>query len=222
MPFMTDVQRNFLIGIGIVAVLGFGIYALSRPAAAPSGAAGGLATTTTDGVSGTGGYTVNETTTTLVHAPDYRTAIKFAASVSLEVRAALNVQLAEVQQKLDKNKTDLTAWITLGGIYKTGGDYADAAAAWEYVSAVSSTDTITPNNLGDLYMNFLKDYPKAEANYKKSILLSPKNVSTYVNLYYLYHDLYRQGTGADEAILEEGLKANPGDQSLLGLKAQTQ
>ncbi len=73
-------------------------------------------------------------------------------------------------------------------------------------------------NLGDLYMNFIKDYLKAEQYYIRAIALKPDVISYYADMYRLYHYLYKVGTGADAKILAQGLEANPGNKDLLELQ----
>ena len=104
---------------------------------------------------------------------------------------------------------------------KIGGDYEGARQAWEYVTKAGQEEIrgIAHGNLGDLYMNFLKDYPKAEANYLEAIKINPAFIDYYRTLATLYTHLYKTGTSAAADIIKQGLKANPGNPDLLKLQA---
>lgn len=222
---MTPIQRNFAFSIAIVVTLGAGIYYWTRSTQPAAGTSDNATTTVQILPDGTvvapEGYTVTEQPVEqTIAAPAYKTGLKFDAGVSPEVRAALEANLKALQAAIDKDRFDFSAWVRLGGIRKTAGDYQGAAEIWTYTSKQWPGSSVSFNNLGDLYMNFLKDYAKAEAAYKQVVKLDPQNVDAYANLYYLYRDLYKKGTGADKAIVEAGLKANPGNQTLLALQTE--
>jgi tetratricopeptide (TPR) repeat protein len=153
-------------------------------------------------------------------APSLDGAIVVSSSLDPDVAKIVRTNLESLTAQLKDNPEQLRLWIQLGGYRKMGGDYAGARDAWEYVAAAAPSNFIAFNNLGDLYMNFLKDYPKAEQNYKQLIVLRPDYIDGYRNLYTLYHYLYRTDTTAAADILQEGLKNNPGNKDLLGLQAQ--
>lgn len=225
---MMTVYRNLAIGVLVVVLAGAGLYYAtkggSRSLTEPNDNASTTVRILPDGtIVAPEGYTVEELPTeggASIPAPNYKAALKFDASVSAEVRAALNAQLTSIQSEIAARPHDFTSWIRLGGLRKMAGDYAGAAEIWAYSSKMWPQETVSFSNLGDLYMNFLKDYPKAEANYKQVIALNPKAVDAYANLFFLYRDLYKQGTGADTAIVNQGLAANPGNPTLQSLKAQ--
>ena len=122
--------------------------------------------------------------------------------------------------KSDPKRTDI--WLQLGLNRKIGSDFTGAIEAWDYVTAVASgaTRSVAYGNLGDLYMYFLKDFPKAELNFKQAIVLNPQNIDYYRTLYYLYRDVYKQNTSAAGDILKQGLKANPDNSDLIELQAE--
>jgi tetratricopeptide (TPR) repeat protein len=122
--------------------------------------------------------------------------------------------------QLKQDPSQLKLWLTLGSYRKMAGDYEGARDAWEYVAAAAPSSFVAFNNLGDLYMNFLKNYPKAELNYRKVIAVRPDYIDTYRNLYTLYHYLYKTNTTAAADILKEGLKNNPNNPDLLAIQAQ--
>ncbi|MBI5458070.1 hypothetical protein HY971_05100 [Candidatus Kaiserbacteria bacterium] len=164
-------------------------------------------TTTLNGVTGTGNFTVSSVPTLTV--PDFRAPIKFGADVPADVRAALQKSADIIIAKLTKDSLDLRAWIELGGVHKMGGDYKGAESAWLFVTQASPKNAIAYGNLADLYMNFLKDYSKAEAQYLKVISLEPSNIDPYRSLALLYTNFYKKGTSAAEDILKKGIRAIP-------------
>ena len=88
------------------------------------------------------------------------------------------------------------------------------------MNEVAVNDEVSARDLADLYTNFITNYPLAETYYKKAVSADPHQIDNYRNLYTLYHYSYKVGTGADLAIVEEGLKNNPGNPDLLNLEAQ--
>ena len=88
------------------------------------------------------------------------------------------------------------------------------------MTKVAPTNYIAYGDLGDLYMNFDVNYPKAEANYKAAIAINPHVIDYYRDLYTLYTSFYKVGTGAAANILAQGLKANPNNPDLLQLQSQ--
>lgn len=183
---MQNIKKNYIAAIAAVIVLaGIGYYFIyNKPASsnvpADANATTSPATTTSSditagnlGITATGGYTVKEipVTSNAPKAPDYTTPIQFSASGGLntEQKAAIEAKAVSLRAQLAKNASDYDAWLALGAVFKTAGDYAGAAKIWGYVSLAWPTDAVAPGNLGDLYMNFIKDYPKADASYLGAI-----------------------------------------------------
>ncbi|HEY4517151.1 MAG TPA: hypothetical protein VJG64_04370 [Candidatus Paceibacterota bacterium] len=142
-------------------------------------------------------------------APNHKLPLTFNSSVSVDQRAVLNARLALVQAALTSNAYDMSSWIELGGLHETAGDYDSARIVWEYVSKQWPGNSISFNNLGDLYMNYIHDYQAAESNYLKQIQNSSSDVNAYRALFTLYTQLYKQGTSAAEDILKRGIAVNP-------------
>jgi tetratricopeptide (TPR) repeat protein len=149
-----------------------------------------------------------------VSAPNYKKPLVYKVETSAEVKAAMEAKFTTLTAALAKNPQDFGAWIALGGLRKIGGDYAGAAEIWTYVSLLYPSSEVAFNNLGDLYMNFIKDYPKAEANYRQVIAINPRYIEAYLNLSLMYRELYKTNTSAAKDILTEGLKKNPDNAQL--------
>ena len=159
---------------------------------------------------------------TQVPPPSLAGAINVSSSLPADAQAALRTQEQTLITELKAAPTRTDLWLELGVDRKIAGDYAGAIAAWNYVAAAGSNavNYIAYGNLGDLYMNFDVNYPKAEANYKAAIAIKPTVIDYYRSLYTLYTSFYKTGTSAAADIVAQGLKANPNNPDLLQLQAQ--
>ncbi len=222
---MTPIQRNFLAGLAIAAVLlGLGIYIEKRNTSdsAPTPASS-AATSTADGsgvsIDATGDYTIREVSD--VTPPNYNKPVNFSASVSAETRAAINASAAQKRALIQSNPADFNAWVSLGALYHAGGDERMAEKIWLYTAALAPQSPLSYDNLGDLYLSYLKDYVKAESAFKKAIAADAQDVGAYQNLFSLYTEYgYQKGTTAAEDILKKGIAANPGAYDLNVLLAR--
>jgi len=136
--------------------------------------------------------------------------------------------------------SNLDGWLRVGVIKKFFGDYLGARDAWEYASLIRPQNSTSFANLGGLYGLYLKDFPKAEFNYKKAIENSPGDIYLYTSLADLYlntspdlvskdRDLSgerpdleggRSGLESAVAIIQSGLTANPDNITLLSYLAR--
>ena len=57
-------------------------------------------------------------------------------------------------------------------------------------------------------------YPKAEQNFKSAIRADPRNTMGYLGLSDLYVFFYKEKESQAEAVLKQGIAANPGDANL--------
>ncbi len=154
-------------------------------------------------------------------APDYKAPLTFASSVSEDVRGALERQRIATIAQLDKDPVSFNAWINLGNIRHTAGDYKGAEAAWTYAGVLYPKSSVPFDNLGWLYLDFIKDYPKAETNFLRAIANDAHDINAYeqlFSLYTMYGYVPRANAAAD--LVERGLKANPGNQTLLQMQEQ--
>lgn len=103
-------------------------------------------------------------------------------------------------------------WADLGQRRKGIEDYEGARDAYAYALALAPKYILAADSLGVLYASYLKDYQKAEQYFLLSIELDPTAHYEYLRLYELYHDSMKDNTKA-RAILENGLKAIPGEES---------
>lgn len=170
------------------------------------------------------GYTITpipvENPAVGVKAPALNRQVVFKGDISLEAKSILANNIARLTASLKGDTTRFGDWLELGIQYKIAGDYEGAKEAWEYASALSPNNYVSFSNLGDLYTNYLKNYPKAEENFKISI----KNKSDYIGGYRALHELYRysykEKANLAPQILKEGLSKNPKSTDLMVLLAQ--
>ena len=104
-------------------------------------------------------------------------------------------------------------WLGLGIYRKEIKDYEGARQAWEYASVIRPKNSVSFGNLGVLYGYYLQNGALAEENYLKSIENDPKLPYLYAQTADFYLEVMNNPQKARE-ILEKGLKAIPGDESL--------
>lgn len=215
-------------GVFMLLFLGMFFYRTHKTLA-PNLTPGTVASTTTTDlgngvtVTGTAGAKVTivpVSTSAKIPAPDLTHKVAYAATLPPEVVAILTTKIATAVASLQKNGTQGALWLQLAVDYKMAGDYKASEGVWVYLTKVSPTSPIAFQDLGDLYQNFVKDYPKSEANYLAALTLDPKNIDLYRNLYTLYKYQYKTNTTAAVDIVAKGLKANPGNPDLLLLQKQ--
>jgi tetratricopeptide (TPR) repeat protein len=208
--------------LAVIVLIIAGAYLYTRPAA-PAVSGTGTSTpitTTQNGVTTAGGSATVTESPQAPQAPNYKTPLVFGADVSADVRALFTNQFNQTVAAIEKDATSFGAWINLGILRKDTGDYQGAKADWSYMAALYSKSTLPTDNLGDLYMNFIKDYPKAESNFKLSLANDPHDINAYQQLVSLYTAYGYKGTSTALTLLTQGLKDNPNNQTLLQLQAQ--
>jgi len=139
----------------------------------------------------------------------------FSASFSVEAQELMRVKIAELTAILKADSSDFAAWMNLGIRRKQVEDYEGARQAWEYASALQPENNIAYHNLGILFHYHLKDYAKAEQNFKISLQKNTTYPQTYSELHDLYRYSYKQNTTAAVDILKQGLIATNNNNNLL-------
>lgn len=132
-----------------------------------------------------------------------------------ETKQVLLKELAEISANLEKNPDTLDGWLRAGVIKKFFGDYAGARDIWEYAGLVRPKNSVSFFNLGGLYGYYLKDFSKAEKNYKKAIGNSPHDAFQYIALADFYKLVWTEKSGEILAVIENGLKEMPDSEGLL-------
>lgn len=108
-----------------------------------------------------------------------------------------NALVADLQIDPD----NFSAWMNLGQLKKNVGDYRGAEAIWLHVNEIRPGNSVSFNNLGDLYANFLNEYDKAETQFLIAIENSTGE-DIGVAYYRSLHDLYLNQL-QDEVKLEQ-------------------
>ena len=221
-----DSQNNntrYIIGAIIIIVLILGGYALMQKGTGnPSSTATSTSASSTDlsnlsinvgnGFTSTKGYTITTVPVqhTTVKAPDFNAPVACPSDMPADECSKIKTHDAAVVALLQQNQNNAAAWTDFGSIRKQLGDYNGAIAAWNYVAALAPQIAVPYYNLGDLYLNFVKDYPKAEKNYLLAAKYAPTDTSIYMNLLTLYTTTtYHPTATAAEDILKKGIAANP-------------
>lgn len=167
---MTEIQRNFLIGISLAVLLAGGVYYATRGLAPTPGGQSATSTPIIGGIGATGDYTLERVEDTGTPPPAIRP-VSITADLPVEARAAIAAHFEENKELLAKDPKNFNAWLDLAILYKIGGDYRGAEAIWLYATKAWPESPIPFNNLGDLYKNFLKDSVKATLYYEKAAKL---------------------------------------------------
>jgi len=144
--------------------------------------------------------------------PDLNKEIKITADMSEDAKRIATAKIQDLSSQLKKNSDNLENWLVLGVYRKMVGDYEGAKEIWEYASAIRPQNSISFNNLGELYAYYLKDNAKAEKNYKKAIENDPSAIYIYRNFFDFYR-YFAKDVAKARAILEQGIAANPSTSS---------
>lgn len=108
----------------------------------------------------------------------------FAVSPAKENGA---LKIAELQGKLREDNLNFENWIELGLTFSSVGDHKAAIPAYTYASALRPKSSLPHANLAYVYGWHLKDFVKAEAEYKKALEINPGE--WYIN--FQFFDFYR-------------------------------
>ncbi len=132
-------------------------------------------------------------------------------------RATTEIKMLSAELKADFDK--LEDWLTLGIWKKMIGDYEGAGEAWQFATLIRPNDPVAFHNLGDLYSQYLPDFPKAEKYYKLAIEKDKSHQPFfYVKLFEFYRYYSKKPDLAENTLLQ-ALKVNPNDVYLTNLLA---
>ena len=144
--------------------------------------------------------------------PNLDREIKIVGEMSDDAKRIAVDKIKEISSQLKKDSDNLENWLLLGIYRKMINDYEGAREVWEYAGAIRPQNSISFNNLGELYAYQLKDNVKAEENYKKAIENDPSAIYIYRNFFDFYR-YFAKDTAKARAILEQGIAANPSTSS---------
>ncbi len=127
--------------------------------------------------------------------------IKENLSEESKNRAISEIKIITATLKADYDK--LAEWLTLGIWRKTIGDYEGAVEAWKFATILRPKDPVAFHNLGDLYSQYLPDFPKAEKYYLSAIEKDTgHNPFFFIKLYEFYRYYYKKLDLADKTLLD--------------------
>src|SRR3989344_7028703 len=118
--------------------------------------------------------------------------VKVSAPLSEADRKRAEEKIKEISDLIRKDYNYTYPWYDLGAYRRVIGDFEGAAEAWNFVPLIRPDDFIAYHNLGDLYGFYVKDYPKSEDNYLKSIKNNPANIQAYLDLAVIYGSVYKE------------------------------
>lgn len=179
---MTTMNRNLGLTLITGLIIGAGIY--------------GLYTAQKKGVSP---FSTTNATSTL------QAATTTTVTAGQELTAEEQKLVAKTLKELD-----LKGMIDRARAFKNAGNYDAAIAVLTQATQTFPNDTVSFNNLADIYLSFKKDYAKAEYNYKKVIANNATELNAYRQLLELYTTTsYKPTNTAAADIVAQALKALP-------------
>lgn len=140
--------------------------------------------------------------------PDIEKPLTFSDDVFPENKQKMLDQWKITMEELKKDHNSLDAWLQMGLLRKTTGDYEGAREAWEYASIIRPKNSVSFANLGVLYGYYLKDQQKAEKNFLKAIENDKVLTYFYAQTADFYLDVIKNKEKAI-GILEQGIKEVP-------------
>ena len=124
-------------------------------------------------------------------------------------------RLATAINMIQKYPEDEVYWIELGIVKKTFDNYLGARDAWEYALLINNRNAVVYYNLGNLYALYLRDFQKAEAYYKTSVVLDPFSAQSYLALAEFYKNFLKEKYDFVDDILLKGIENLPNDGNLI-------
>jgi tetratricopeptide (TPR) repeat protein len=210
-------KKWFPVLLLVVLVAGYFLFIKKAPRENSGNTA--VATSTNNTVTSAGGNYTIEQIPTEVSVPDLNRKVVFGSTTGYDevTKKVIVDKIIGIQAELKKNSKDLSKWLDLGIYQKMAGDYEGAVISWKYVASVSS-DYVALGNLGYLYAYYLNDKNLSVTYYNQAIKNGPTQVYLYTQLAEVYRDVFKDVSKA-RAIIEEGLKKVPNDNTLLQFKA---
>ncbi len=148
--------------------------------------------------------------------PQLDRAVVIPTSFSEKDAFSAKASIGNLIEALKKDPKNGALWAELGMKRKGIGDYVGAKEAYEYAFKLMPNNAVVADNLGVIYGDYLKDYPKAEKYYRLAITLEPVLGYHYLRLFEFYRYITKDSAKA-RALLEEGLRSIPGEPSFKAL-----
>ncbi len=211
------------IAVLLVGLLGWGVYAFLNGKRYDSTGVVATSTAVTTGLPGIDYEYQNASSSApsvssvkLPKAPSLDRPITPPAYFLPAVAASSTERILDTIKAIKAQPGNAGLWANLGFYRKGIEDYQGAKEALEYSLALNPRNAVVTENLGVIYGDYLHDAKNAEKQYLAAIKLEPNIGYRYLRLYELYETLMHDSVKA-KAIVEQGLKVNPGDASLKAL-----
>lgn len=148
--------------------------------------------------------------------PSLSRPIVIPASFSPTDASLAKESIVKLIDAIKKSPENGALWADLGFKRKGIEDYEGAKEAYSYSQKLMPNNAVVADSLGVIYGDYLKDYPKAEQQFRLAITLDPSASFLYIRLFEFYRYALKDDVKA-KAILEEGLRAIPGETSFQAL-----
>lgn len=226
---MNTKQIRTLVVVGLVIVIGGGIALLYRqtPSQAPNG---GVPSTITPSASDESmsasedkDRAISEGTNTEAPRPAQQDPalraraleiinkpIVIKAAISPESKNRAEEKIAAANTLIQENYDYDLPWLELAAYRQVLGDFDGAIAALDFLSAIRPKEYVSFHNLGVIYGFYLKNYPKSEENFLKSITNNPQNIDAYEQLITVYEAYKPERI---ESLLLPAIQKNPSNVS---------
>jgi len=128
-------------------------------------------------------------------------------------------RFVETKSRLQKDSDNMGDWLYLGALKKAANDFEGARDAFLYAAKIRPNSSTPFANLADLYMYFLNDPIKAEANIKKAIVNDPEDYNFYLSLADIYRYKFKDGESRYEKTMMEAIAKLPDNPNLISALA---
>jgi len=132
------------------------------------------------------------------------------AAVSLESKKQAEEKIAAASKTIRENYNYEPPWLDLSAYRQVLGDFDGAIEALDFLGTIRPKGYVSFHNLGMIYGFYLKNYPKSEENFLKSIENNSSNFDAYSQLITVYETYKPEKT---ESLLMSAIKQYPSNAS---------
>ncbi len=126
------------------------------------------------------------------------------ANISDDKKQEYGGRMKDIANAIKRGEPLFEHLLELASYRKLVEDYTGAEEIWVYMTKQYPTNRSAYENLGNLYHFYRTDFPKAEVMMKKAIESEVAYPYSYVNLFELYTQSYREKENLAEQVLLDG------------------